>query len=112
MRRFQGGRAASISVRGRFSAACRELRCRDLVAIAERSPAAQRARWKVSLGAMIKRCRTLGIITDEPEQRLWKHYGARGWRKAEPLDDTLATEVPRLLERSIRLLNRRACPHA
>lgn len=61
-------------------------------------------RWKVSLGAMVKRCRTLGMINDEYEQRLWKHYSARGWRKAEPLDDTLPIESPRLLSRSIRLL--------
>lgn len=61
-------------------------------------------RWKVSLGAMIKRCRSLSIINEEYEQRLWKHYSARGWRKAEPLDDTLPVEGPRLLSRSVRLL--------
>ncbi|MDA8248901.1 MAG: XRE family transcriptional regulator [Rhodospirillales bacterium] len=61
-------------------------------------------RWRVSLGAMIKRCRTLGMIGDEYEQRLWKHYSARGWRKAEPLDDMLPVETPRLLARSVRLL--------
>jgi Zn-dependent peptidase ImmA (M78 family)/transcriptional regulator with XRE-family HTH domain len=61
-------------------------------------------RWKVSLGAMIKRCRTLGMINDEYEQRLWKHYSARGWRRAEPLDDTIPVESPRLLSRSVRLL--------
>lgn len=63
-----------------------------------------KARWKVSLGAMIKRCRTLGMINEEYEQRLWKHYSARGWRKAEPLDDTISVESPRLLARSVRLL--------
>jgi Zn-dependent peptidase ImmA (M78 family)/transcriptional regulator with XRE-family HTH domain len=61
-------------------------------------------RWKVSLGAMIKRCRALDMIGDEYEQRLWKHYSSRGWRKAEPLDDTLASEAPRLMARSVRLL--------
>ncbi|MBV8737914.1 MAG: ImmA/IrrE family metallo-endopeptidase [Alphaproteobacteria bacterium] len=61
-------------------------------------------RWKVSLGAMIRRCRTLGMINDEYEQRLWKHYSSRGWRKAEPLDDTIPVESPRLLARSVRLL--------
>ena len=61
-------------------------------------------RWKVSVGAMVKRCRNLGMIGEEYEQRLWKHYGARGWRKAEPLDDTIPVEVPRLLSRSVRLL--------
>jgi Zn-dependent peptidase ImmA (M78 family) len=61
-------------------------------------------RWKVSIGAMVKRCRNLGMINDEYEQRLWKHYSARGWRKAEPLDDTIPVETPRLLGRSVRLL--------
>lgn len=61
-------------------------------------------RWKVSVGAMIKRCRNLGMIGDEYEQRLWKHYSARGWRKAEPLDDSLPVETPRLLSRSVRML--------
>jgi hypothetical protein len=53
---------------------------------------------------MIKRCRALDMIGDEYEQRLWKHYSSRGWRKAEPLDDTLASEAPRLMARSVRLL--------
>jgi Zn-dependent peptidase ImmA (M78 family)/DNA-binding XRE family transcriptional regulator len=61
-------------------------------------------RWKVSIGAMVKRCRNLGMINDEYEQRLWKHYSSRGWRKAEPLDDTIPVETPRLLGRSVRLL--------
>jgi hypothetical protein len=53
---------------------------------------------------MVKRCRNLGMINEEYEQRLWKHYSARGWRKAEPLDDTIPVETPRLLSRSVRLL--------
>jgi Zn-dependent peptidase ImmA (M78 family)/transcriptional regulator with XRE-family HTH domain len=61
-------------------------------------------RWKVSIGAMIKRCETLGLMTEEYERRLWKHYSARGWRKVEPLDETLQPEKPRLLARSVRLL--------
>jgi Zn-dependent peptidase ImmA (M78 family)/transcriptional regulator with XRE-family HTH domain len=61
-------------------------------------------RWKVSIGAMVKRCGTLGLMTEEYERRLWKHYSARGWRKNEPLDDTLPPERPRLFSRSVRLL--------
>lgn len=65
---------------------------------------ALKERWKISAGAMIKRCATLGMVTEEYEQRLWKHYGARGWRKSEPLDDKLPVERPRLFARSVRLL--------
>lgn len=65
---------------------------------------ALKERWKASVGAMIMRCVSLGIVEGEYERRLWKHYSARGWRKSEPLDDTLIPESPRLLSRSIRLL--------
>lgn len=61
-------------------------------------------RWKVSVGAMIKRAEALGLVEDEYLLRLWKHYSARGWRKREPLDDRLPTEQPRLFSRSIMVL--------
>ena len=65
---------------------------------------ALKERWKASIGAMIKRCANLGMLSEEYERRLWKYYSARGWRKNEPLDDVLEPEHPRLLSRSIRLL--------
>ncbi|UTD26124.1 ImmA/IrrE family metallo-endopeptidase [Bradyrhizobium sp. WD16] len=65
---------------------------------------ALKERWKVAIGAMIKRCDTLGITKGEYTLRLWKHYSARGWRTCEPLDDILQFEEPRILSRSIRLL--------
>lgn len=61
-------------------------------------------RWKVSVGAMIKRCEVLGLISGEYTVRLWKHYSTRGWRKGEPLDERLPFEQPRLLARSINVL--------
>lgn len=61
-------------------------------------------RWKVSIGAMIMRCSALGIIQGQYEQRLWKHYSTRGWRRSEPLDDVLIPEEPRLLCRSVKIL--------
>ncbi|MBC6439877.1 MAG: ImmA/IrrE family metallo-endopeptidase [Rhodospirillales bacterium] len=60
--------------------------------------------WKTSVGAMIIRCARLGMLSEEHQRRLWKHYSARGWRKSEPMDDELAREYPRLLSRSVRLL--------
>ena len=65
---------------------------------------ALKERWKVSVGAMVMRCTELGMLTEEYRVRIWKHYSSRGWRRAEPLDDTLELERPRLLSRSIRLL--------
>ena len=61
-------------------------------------------RWKVSVGAMIKRADVLGLVEDDYLLRLWKHYSARGWRKLEPLDDRLPPERPRLSSRSIMVL--------
>lgn len=65
---------------------------------------ALKERWKVSVGAMIKRCDDLGMMSEDFARRTWTHYSARGWRKAEPLDDTTSPEMPRLLARSVRLL--------
>ena len=61
-------------------------------------------RWRVSIGAMIARCAKLRLMSEEYERRLWKHFSSRGWRRSEPLDDTLPTEAPRLLNRSVCLL--------
>lgn len=65
---------------------------------------ALKERWKASIGAMIMRCAALGIISEDYQRQMWKYYSSRGWRKNEPLDDTLVPENPRLLARSIRLL--------
>jgi Zn-dependent peptidase ImmA (M78 family)/DNA-binding XRE family transcriptional regulator len=61
-------------------------------------------KWKVSIGAMIKRAYNLDIISKDYETQLWKNYSARGWRKGEPLDDTLIPENPQLIANSIKLL--------
>ena len=61
-------------------------------------------RWKVSVAAMIVRCTDLGIIDDAYATRLWKNYSARGWRKGEPLDDSILIEEARLLPRAIDLM--------
>lgn len=65
---------------------------------------ALKERWKVSVGAMIKRCEALDIIDDEGARRLWINYNRRGWRKGEPFDGKLEKERPRLLRRSISQL--------
>jgi len=65
---------------------------------------ALKPRWGVSIGAMIYRCKDLELISEEHAGRLFKYISARGWVRAEPEDERLALEQPRLLERSIRLL--------
>ena len=61
-------------------------------------------RWKTSVGAMIMRCKALEILGEDHAGKIWKYYSAKGWRKSEPLDDTLKPEEPRLLSRSVQLL--------
>jgi Zn-dependent peptidase ImmA (M78 family)/transcriptional regulator with XRE-family HTH domain len=64
-------------------------------------------RWKVSIGVMIKRARTLDLIDEDQERRLWISYSKRGYRSREPLDDKLPVEQPRLLRRAVSMLAER-----
>ncbi len=61
-------------------------------------------KWKVSIGALIMRAKSLDLIDDAYSTRLWKNYSARGWRKGEPLDDTLEAEKPFLMPRAVKML--------
>lgn len=65
---------------------------------------ALKPRWKVSVAAMIMRCKQLQILDEEAASRLWRSYSARGWRKGEPFDDDIPFEQPRLMPRGIKLL--------
>ncbi|MHC1714906.1 MAG: helix-turn-helix domain-containing protein [Acidaminococcaceae bacterium] len=60
--------------------------------------------WKVSVAAMLVRCQSLGLISDERSTYLWKQISRNHWRKAEPYDDELQPERPVLLKQSIKLL--------
>lgn len=61
-------------------------------------------RWKVSVGAMIKRCEHLEMIDRDATRRLWINCTRRRWREGEPLDGKIEKERPRLLRRSVELL--------
>jgi Zn-dependent peptidase ImmA (M78 family)/transcriptional regulator with XRE-family HTH domain len=65
---------------------------------------ALKAKWRVSVGVMIKRAAHLGVISADEERRLWIAYSRRGWRKREPMDDQLEEEQPRYVRRCIELL--------
>lgn len=62
-----------------------------------------KSRWKVSVGAMIKRCGDLGLIDESHVRRLWISYNRR-WKNAEPLDDTIPFESPQLMRRCFDML--------
>jgi Zn-dependent peptidase ImmA (M78 family) len=63
-----------------------------------------KAKWKTSIAMMIMRARQTHLISDEIERRLWINYGRRGWRRHEPLDDSMDVERPRVLRRSFELV--------
>lgn len=62
-------------------------------------------RWGVSVGAMIMRLVALGIIGESDYLRLIKLRSAKWGNKAEPNDDDREPEVPRLLKRTVELLD-------
>jgi Zn-dependent peptidase ImmA (M78 family)/DNA-binding XRE family transcriptional regulator len=52
--------------------------------------------WMVSMQALIERAWNLKLITPSERTRFYKQFGARGWRKHEPLSDQLPPEEPEL----------------
>jgi Zn-dependent peptidase ImmA (M78 family)/transcriptional regulator with XRE-family HTH domain len=65
--------------------------------------ASLKERWKVSVGAMIKRCDDLGMIDETHVRRLWINYNRR-WKNSEPYDDKVPFEAPQLMKRCFDLL--------
>lgn len=61
-------------------------------------------RWRVSVAALVARCKDLLIIDDYEFVRLRKLMSHYGYIKHEPLDDQIAPEEPTVLRRSIELL--------
>jgi Zn-dependent peptidase ImmA (M78 family)/transcriptional regulator with XRE-family HTH domain len=65
---------------------------------------ALKPRWKASVAAMQMRLAALGLIDEQQQLNLWKRRSARFGGRAEPLDDQLVPEQPRLLRRTIALI--------
>jgi Zn-dependent peptidase ImmA (M78 family)/DNA-binding XRE family transcriptional regulator len=63
-------------------------------------------RWKVSIQAMVYRCRDLDVIDSDQALNLYKQISFRRWRKREPLDDPrkIPIEQPRLLRKAMELV--------
>ncbi|WP_333897606.1 XRE family transcriptional regulator [Brevundimonas aurantiaca] len=60
-------------------------------------------KWRVSIAGMIMRAFSLDAFGEEYKERLFKYLSARGWRKAEPLDDELPVEIPVALAEAVKL---------
>ena len=61
-------------------------------------------KWRVSIAAMIRRARDIGVINTDDYQALIRTMQRRGQRKEEPLDDVLVTASPALLKTSVIML--------
>lgn len=77
---------------------------RELVAPTLESFCALKERWRVSIAAMIVRCKQLGMLSEEHYERLWINLGRRGWRKCEPLDAEIPTEQPKLIRQCVDMM--------
>ena len=61
-------------------------------------------RWKVSIAAMIYRCKDLNILNENQVAYLWRQMNARKIRTFEPLDDKLVPEEPSVLKQGMDML--------
>lgn len=61
-------------------------------------------KWRVSLAAIIYRCKEINILDDNTALILRKQISVRKWRKKEPLDDEINIEYPQLLKSAIGIL--------
>lgn len=64
----------------------------------------RKARWKISIGAMIIRAKNLGLIDENTEKILRRSYGKRKWRTFEPLDNEISTDYPELLGDAFKMI--------
>lgn len=63
-----------------------------------------KAKWRVSVGAQLLRAKSLGLVSEERYTNLQRQVSSRGWRKSEPLDETIENEEPVLLRKATELV--------
>lgn len=68
------------------------------------SVARLKPRWGVSMQALIRRARNLGIVTDRQYRYLFERLSARGWRNREPSNLDVPEEKPQLVAKMIAQL--------
>lgn len=62
-----------------------------------------KAKWHVSLAALLVRAKTLGVMNEHTYAQGWKALSVRGWRKVEP-GPLGNPEAPVLLRRAVELM--------
>ena len=61
-------------------------------------------RWKLSIGALVRRGKDIGRLTDSSYRRAYRDLSRAGYRKMEPLDAETPHERPVLLDQALGLL--------
>lgn len=61
-------------------------------------------KWRTSISAMIMRARNLEVLSFNQYQYLMRQMAMKGWKKREPMDDTLKITKPTLLSKAVDLL--------
>jgi len=61
-------------------------------------------KWKVSVAAMVVRLKSLNFIDEDQYNYLFKQINVKGWRKKEPLDDSIRFETPNIIKEAFDLL--------
>jgi Zn-dependent peptidase ImmA (M78 family) len=71
-----------------------------------------KAKWGVSVQAMVVRCHLLGILTDGQYRELFRQMIMKGWRKAkgEPFDEMVPAVTSSLGKRGLELLESNRTP--
>lgn len=82
----------------------REMFAREVVSTSVHYFFKLKERWRVSVAAMVYRCKELGILNASQVQYLYRQLTARGMRKREPLDTAFRTETPSVLITGVRML--------
>jgi len=59
--------------------------------------------WKVSMQSIIMRARSLGLLTRNQEEYLWKQMSVRKWRLREPPELDFAPEQPSVVANLVRI---------
>lgn len=53
--------------------------------------------WRSSMGSLLYRAKTLGFISDNQSQYLWRQMSMAGFRKVEPVEISVEQDRPKLL---------------
>ena len=61
-------------------------------------------RWKVSIGAMVRRCFDTELINKNQYDYLQRQISMRRYRTNEPLDDELPDEQPQVFRKAVEIL--------